>query len=61
MSNSTTAKSITKFCKTYDISESFFYKLRKQGKAPKILKLGKRSIITPDAEQEWREEMEANA
>ena len=46
-------QSIADFCKSNGISKAFFYKLREQGKAPKITKLGSRSMITPEARHEW--------
>ena len=46
-------QSIPSFCEENNISKAFFYKLRKDGKAPRITKLGSRSFITPDARQNW--------
>lgn len=48
------ALSVEKFCELHDISVSFFYKLKKQGKAPKTLQIGARRIITPDAVKDWQ-------
>jgi predicted DNA-binding transcriptional regulator AlpA len=48
-------QSISMFCEENDISESFFYKLRAQGRAPQVVKLGSRSFITPEAGQAWRD------
>ncbi len=61
MHQTTHAQSIQEFCQANGISQSFFYKLRKQGKAPKIMRVGRRTLISADAAQEWRKEMEANA
>ena len=52
------ARSIAEFCNANGISQSFFYKLLKQGKAPKTMLVGRRRLISSDAEQEWRKEME---
>ena len=38
-----------------------FYKLLKAGKAPRIMKIGRRTLITYEAIQEWREAMEAKS
>jgi predicted DNA-binding transcriptional regulator AlpA len=46
--------SIPEHCKRHGFSVAFFYKLLKQGKAARVTKLGKRSIITDEAETEWR-------
>ena len=46
-------QSIPEFCDDAGISKAFFYKLRNAGKAPRVTKLGSRSIITPNARREW--------
>jgi predicted DNA-binding transcriptional regulator AlpA len=53
------AFSIAQFCARNNISRSFFYKLRKAGKAPRTMRVGGRQIVSPDAEREWRCEREA--
>jgi predicted DNA-binding transcriptional regulator AlpA len=55
--NSEGLQSIPMFCAENDISESFFYKLQAQGKAPRVIKLGARSFITPEARRVWREDL----
>ena len=51
-------QSINEFCKMNGISTSFFYKLQSQGKGPRTMKVGKRTLITTEAAREWRELME---
>jgi predicted DNA-binding transcriptional regulator AlpA len=51
--NADTLQSIPEFCNENGISRAFFYKLKSQGKAPKIAKLGSRSVVTPKARQDW--------
>jgi predicted DNA-binding transcriptional regulator AlpA len=46
-------RSIDGFCARWGICRASFYNLRKQNKAPAILRVGSRSIITPEAEAEW--------
>jgi predicted DNA-binding transcriptional regulator AlpA len=46
--------SVRDFCKAHGISKAFLYKLRAQGKAPPICKLGSRSLITAEAAADWR-------
>lgn len=58
MTNTPSALSVEEFCKTFDISKSMFYKLRKLGKAPRTLTIGRRRVITTDAMQEWQSNME---
>jgi hypothetical protein len=48
------AYSIQKFCENHDISKALFYKLRKEGKAPATIKLGRRTLVTIEAAQAWR-------
>ena len=52
---------IAKFCQRNDISRALFYKLDAQGKAPRTIKVGRRRLITPDAEREWYKNMESAA
>ena len=54
-------QSIPQFCEENGISRAFFYKLKDQGKAPKIIKLGSRSMITPEARLEWMEQLNQEA
>jgi predicted DNA-binding transcriptional regulator AlpA len=50
--------SISQFCARNNISRSFFYKLKKGRKAPRIMDVGGRRIISPEAERDWRLERE---
>jgi len=42
------------FCNQHRISRSLFYKLLRNGKGPRIMKVGKRTLITSDAAEAWR-------
>jgi hypothetical protein len=55
------AKSISQFSERNSISRSFFYKLKGLGKAPRIMEVEGRQIISPEAERDWRLEREAEA
>ena len=44
-----------------ELFHSFFYKLLKEGKGPKIAKLGRCTIITRDAAADWRASLEKGA
>ena len=59
MNMSIHAQSVEDFCNANGISQSFFYKLAKQGKAPRTMKVGRRTLVSSEAAQEWREEMES--
>lgn len=46
------------FCAVHKISRSFFYKLLAEGRGPRLLKLGKRTLVSAEAAAEWRARME---
>lgn len=50
--------SIEEFCETHRISRSMFYLLRAKGRAPRLARVGKRSLISVEAAAEWRRSME---
>jgi len=52
------AYDVESFCKKFNISKSMFYKLKRQGRAPRIMKIGKRTIISIEAVTEWQAQME---
>jgi hypothetical protein len=53
------AHTIPSFCESNAISESKYFSLKRQGKGPREIELGGRTIITPEAEAYWRAEREA--
>jgi predicted DNA-binding transcriptional regulator AlpA len=55
---SSQALSISQFCDRNNLSRSFFYKLKKAQKGPRIMSVGGRQIISPEAERDWRLERE---
>jgi len=52
------ALSIAQFCDAHNISEGFYYKLKRQGIGPCEMKLGARTLITLESAAEWRRERE---
>ena len=58
MDTTSKAFDVNSFCEKYGISQAFFYKLKRNGKAPRIMKVGTRTIITAEAADEWQREME---
>lgn len=50
--------SIKEFCELHAISRSFFYILREKGEAPRLMKVGRRTLISAEAAAEWRKNME---
>ena len=53
------AMSIPQFCTAHNISEGFYYKLKKQKLNPREMKVGTRTLITFEAAADWRAEREA--
>jgi predicted DNA-binding transcriptional regulator AlpA len=52
------ALSIPEFCVAFGISEDFFYKLKRKGQAPRLMKVGTRTTISMEAATKWRRERE---
>lgn len=50
--------SIHEFCVNEGISKSMYHKIVRLGKGPQFMKIGRRTIITADAINEWRKKME---
>ena len=51
---------IAQFCADHgNISKSFFYKLVNEGKGPRLMKVGRRTLISAEAAADWRAQMEA--
>lgn len=48
------AFSINNFCTAHDMSRGLFYDLLKRGDGPEILKVGRRTLITIEAAEQWR-------
>jgi hypothetical protein len=48
------AYSVDEFCDAHRISRGYFYVLLREGKAPAILKLGRRTLVTAEAAADWR-------
>jgi hypothetical protein len=46
--------SIAMFCQVHGISEGLYYKLKKQGRGPREMKVGARTLISFESAAEWR-------
>jgi hypothetical protein len=55
------ALSVEKFCQAHGISVGHFYVLRKQGLAPRVMKLGVRTLIAVEEAARWRAERTAES
>lgn len=53
--------SVKTFCDAHDITKVTFYKLLKDGTAPRIMKVGARTLISLEAAADWRRQMEEGA
>lgn len=51
--------SIPEFCAVHGFSPAFYFNLQKEGKGPRVLRVGKRVLITREAAAEWRQQREA--
>lgn len=61
MTTANDAHTVSTFCKTFQISRSMFYKLAREGKAPRLMKVGRRTLISAEATEEWQRRMEQSA
>ena len=53
---------VHKLCQAHgSISRVFFYKLLKQGTGPRLMKIGRRTLITAEAAADWRKQMERDS
>jgi hypothetical protein len=50
---------ILEFCAAERLSRAMFYKLRAQGKSPRVFYIGNSPRISHQARVEWRERLEA--
>lgn len=53
--------SVAEFCHTHGISRGTFYKLLGEGRGPKAVKIGRRTLISNEAAEAWRHRMEQEA
>lgn len=53
--------SVTEFCREHGISRGLFYNLLREGRGPRVIKAGRRTLISQEAAEEWRRRMEAGA
>ena len=55
------AMSIREFCTAHRISEDMFFKMRRQGWGPTVMRVGTRTLISIEAAAEWRKAREQEA
>lgn len=49
---------VSAFCAAHHIARSFLYQLLREGRGPRVMKLGRRTFITREAAADWRARME---
>jgi hypothetical protein len=57
--NEKTARTVREFCVRNNVSVSMFYKLKRDGKAPRLIYIGTKPLITDAAERAWLRDLEA--
>ena len=50
---------VDEWCKRRKVCRATFYNLQKARKGPKIMKVGSRTLVSAEADDEWRREREA--
>ena len=55
------AATVAQFCADHSISRTHFYQLIKDGKGPRLMRLGRRVLVSDEAAADWRRDMEATA
>ncbi|MBB5506704.1 hypothetical protein [Paraburkholderia atlantica] len=51
---------VAEFCEAHGrISRTLFYSLIKEGKGPRLMKIGRRTLVSQEAAADWRHAMEA--
>lgn len=55
------AFTVPQFCEAHGISRALFYLLRRDGRAPVTMKVGRRTLIAREAAEAWRRRMEGAA
>ena len=52
------AQSIDEFCVSHGISRAMFYKILSQGRGPRVMKVGTRTLISEEFAAAWRRQCE---
>lgn len=52
------AYTVAQFCADHCISRTHFYQLVKDGRGPRLIKLGRRTIVSAEAAADWRRQLE---
>ena len=52
------AYTVPQFCGSFSLSRTHFYALLKEGKGPRLMKVGRRTLISAQAAADWCKRME---
>src|SRR5260370_21874123 len=53
------AFTVPEFCSAHRISRALFYIMARDGRGPRLIKAGRRTLISAEAAEHWRRRMEA--
>ncbi len=53
------AFSVAEFCREHAISRGLFYNMLRDGHGPRVIKAGRRTLISREAAEDWRRRMES--
>ena len=52
------AYTVPQFCDGFNVSRTHFYALLKEGKGPRLMKVGRRTLISAQAAADWSKRVE---
>ena len=52
------AQPLAEFCKEHGICRQTFYNLRAKGEAPRVMRVGRKVLVSAEAAADWRRERE---
>jgi nitroimidazol reductase NimA-like FMN-containing flavoprotein (pyridoxamine 5'-phosphate oxidase superfamily) len=55
------AYSIPEFCRRHGFSQSFYFAEARDGRMPRVMRVGARVLISKEAASDWRKEREASS
>jgi hypothetical protein len=55
------AYTIDEWCRRHRLSRATFYNLLRRGEAPRVMKVGIRTLISREASADWRKRLEEHA
>ena len=61
MQNEFSTLTVREFCERFHVSRSTLYRLTRAGSGPRVLRVGRRTLITADAARDWIKEAERRA